>query len=41
MSELKNLIVVDITDNENIILSPVEIGATGEHNNKVKGNITY
>jgi hypothetical protein len=31
MSELKNLIVVDITDYENIILFPEGIGATGEH----------
>lgn len=31
MSELKNLIVVDITDKENILLIPSEIGATGDH----------
>jgi hypothetical protein len=31
MSELKNLIVVDITDKENTLLTPSEIGATGEH----------
>ena len=31
MSELKNLIVVDITDKENTLLIPSEIGATGEH----------
>ncbi|MFX1338867.1 MAG: hypothetical protein ACFFDK_09680 [Promethearchaeota archaeon] len=31
MSELKNLIVVDITDYENIVLAPTGIGATGDH----------
>ncbi|TFG16022.1 MAG: hypothetical protein EU535_00245 [Promethearchaeota archaeon] len=31
MAELKNLIIVDITDHENIILAPAEIGATGDH----------
>ena len=34
MSELKNLIVVDITDYENIVLAPTGIGATGDHNIK-------
>ena len=41
MSELKNLIVVDITDNENTILVPTGIGATGVHYIKeIKGNGT-
>jgi hypothetical protein len=31
MSELKNLIIVDITDYENTILAPSAIGAIGEH----------
>jgi hypothetical protein len=31
MSELKNLIIVDITDYENIVLAPAGIGATGDH----------
>ena len=34
MSELKNLIVVDITDYENIVLAPAGIGATGDHDIK-------
>ena len=34
MSEMKNLIIVDITDYENIILSPAGIGATGDHDIK-------
>ncbi len=34
MSELKNLIVVDITDYENIVLAPTGIGATGDHDIK-------
>ncbi|TFG07454.1 MAG: hypothetical protein EU539_04835 [Promethearchaeota archaeon] len=39
MAELKNLIVVDITDYENTILSPASIGATGEHQVKeIKAN---
>jgi len=41
MSELKNLIIVDITDNENIVLVPTGIGATGVHDIKeIKGNGT-
>ncbi|MFX0073707.1 MAG: hypothetical protein ACFFAO_21725, partial [Candidatus Hermodarchaeota archaeon] len=39
MTELKNLIVVDITDYENIILAPTGIGATEDHNIKeIKAN---
>jgi len=34
MSELKNVIVVDITDYENIVLAPAGIGATGDHDIK-------
>lgn len=34
MSELKNLIVVDISDYENIVLAPAGIGATGDHDIK-------
>ncbi len=41
MSELKNLIVVDITDKENIVLAPTGIGATGVHDIKeIKGSGT-
>ena len=41
MSDLKNLIIVDITDNENVILAPKGIGATGEHEIKqIKGKGT-
>jgi hypothetical protein len=41
MSELKNLIVVDITDNEKTVLVPTGIGATGVHSIKeIKGNGT-
>ena len=41
MTEMKNLIVVDITDNENTILEPTGIGATGDLNIKeIKANGT-
>jgi len=41
MSELKNLIIVDITDRENTVLAPTGIGATGVHDIKeIKGNGT-
>lgn len=42
MTDLKNLIVVDITDYENTVLIPSDIGATGEHvikEIKAKGTI--
>ena len=39
MSEIKNLIVIDVTDYENTILTPSGIGATGDHNIKeIKAN---
>ncbi|TFG20586.1 MAG: hypothetical protein EU529_14705 [Promethearchaeota archaeon] len=41
MSELKNLIVIDITDYEDTVLSPTGIGATDAHNIKeIKGKGT-